>query len=240
MDNSLKPLFSIAIPTWEINGKGAEYLEHSFNILAQQTFQDFEIVISDHSLNDDIKDVCYKWFNSNLGLSIVYVRNDIGRGKIAPNINNAIKHCNGGYIKILFQDDFLYNVDSLEMIFNSITINLNQKWFITGCAHTKDCIDLYDPMAPYYHDRIYAGINTISCPSVLTIKNEDLLLFNETLNWLVDVEYYKRLYDKHGYPTVIESICTVNRDSDVRTTTMITEQQKIEETQRVISWYENK
>ena len=38
MDSKVKPFFSIAIPTWEINGKGAEYLEHSFNIIAQQTW----------------------------------------------------------------------------------------------------------------------------------------------------------------------------------------------------------
>jgi hypothetical protein len=100
---------------------------------------------------------------------------------------------------------------------------------------------MYDKMIPYYHDRVYAGINTISCPSVLTIKNiKDLPIFDESLNWLVDVEYYKRLYDLYGDPIIIDTICTVNRNAEIRTTNMITEKQKQEETQRVIKKYEIK
>ena len=36
---------------------GADYLEYSFNILYQQTFKDFDIVISDNSYDDSIKNV---------------------------------------------------------------------------------------------------------------------------------------------------------------------------------------
>jgi len=231
-----KPFFSICIPTWEIKGKGAEYLEYSFNILAQQTFKDFEIIVSDHSINDDIKNVCNIW--SNL-LNIVYLKNEIGRGKTSPNVNNAINNSNGLFIKTLWQDDFLYNVDSLEIIHNNICQNINNHWFITGCVHTKDCISIYDPMIPKYHDRIYAGINTISCPSVLTFRNENPLLLDESLNWLVDVEYYKRLYNRYGLPFIIEDICTVNRESEISLTNMIKISEKQEETLRVIKMYEN-
>jgi hypothetical protein len=100
---------------------------------------------------------------------------------------------------------------------------------------------MYDRMTPYYHPRIYAGVNTISCPSVLTVRNEQFLpLFDESLNWLVDVEYYKRLFDMYGDPVVIDTVCTVNRNAEVRTTNMITEKQKQEEIQRVIRKYETK
>ena len=57
----MRKFFTIAIPTWEINGKGVEYLEYSLNIIAHQTFKDFDIVISDHSINDDIKNLCKEW-----------------------------------------------------------------------------------------------------------------------------------------------------------------------------------
>jgi hypothetical protein len=238
MDNKVKPFFSIAIPTWEINGKGVEYLEYSFNILAQQTFKNFEVIISDHSEDNNIKDLCESW---NSLMPILWNKNYYGRGKIAPNINNAIKNSNGLFIKILFQDDFLYNIDSLQIIYNNILKNQDKNWFITACVHTNDCTTMYDKMIPYYHDRIYAGINTISCPSVLTIKNiKDLPIFDESLNWLVDVEYYKRLYDLYGDPIIIDTICTVNRNAEIRTTNMITEKQKQEETQRVIKKYEIK
>ena len=238
MDSKVKPFFSIAIPTWGIEGKGVEYLEHSFNIIAQQSFTDFEVVISDHSEDTEIKDLCDHWKSM---MHIRYFKNDVGVGKIAPNINNAIRNCQGLFIKMLFQDDFLYDIDSLEIVYDSISENQDKDWFITACCHTEDCVTMYDRMTPYYHDRIYAGVNTISCPSVLTVRNnEDLPLFDETLNWLVDVEYYKRLHDAYGDPVVIDIICAVNRNAEVRATNIITEKQKQEEISRVIRRYETK
>ena len=238
MDSKVRPFFSVAIPTWGIQGKGVEYLEHSFNIIAQQSFTDFEVVISDHSEDNEIKDLCDHWKSIML---IRYFKNDKGVGKIAPNMNNAIKQSNGLFIKMLFQDDFLYDTDSLQIIYDSIAENQDKDWFITACVHTDDCVTMYDRMTPYYHDHIYAGVNTISCPSVLTVRNEeDLPMFDESLNWLVDVEYYKRLHDIYGDPIVIDMVCAVNRNAEVRTTNMITEKQKQEEIQRVIRKYETK
>ena len=49
-----KPFLSICIPTWRISGSGVDYLNYSLNILAQQTFTNFEVVISDHSEDDFI------------------------------------------------------------------------------------------------------------------------------------------------------------------------------------------
>ena len=239
MDKSIKPYFSIAIPTWEINGLGSEYLEHSFNILAQQTFTNFEVVISDHSQDNKILELCETWNFHNL-LNIKYYRNIISRGKIAPNMNNAIKNSTGSYIKILSHDDFLYDIDSIQIIYDHIQKHQDCEWIVTGCTHTDDTIIMYDKMIPYYHDKIYQGINTISCPTVLTIKNHgsDTLLLRENLNWLLDCCYYKDLYDKYGLPCVIEDICAVNRNAEVRTTTMTTELQKQQELELVNQIYD--
>ena len=107
-----KPFFSIAIPTYGYNGKGAEFLKFSLDILKKQTFKDFEIIISDHSIDNTISEILPKYSNN---LNITYIKNDVGRGVISPNINNAMKECNGKYIKILFQDDFLYDYNSLQI-----------------------------------------------------------------------------------------------------------------------------
>jgi len=227
---------SICIPTWEINGYGVEYLNYSLNILAHQTFKDFEVVISDHSINYDIKNSIDLWEDY---LNIKYFRFDCGRGFISPNLNNGIKNCSGKYIKILFQDDFLYDINSLEKIVNKIQ-NQKVNWLVTGCAHTKDMNSIYDIMIPKYHDKIYQGINTISCPSVLTIKNdENLIFFDEKLNWLVDVDYYKKCYDKFGLPTIEPDICVINRESDIRTTNLLKNEIKEKEVQLMINRYDN-
>jgi hypothetical protein len=64
--------------------------------------------------------------------------------------------------------------------------------------------------------------------------------FDESLNWLVDVEYYKRLHILYGDPVVIDMVCAVNRNTEVRATNLITEKQKQEEISRVIRRYETK
>jgi glycosyltransferase involved in cell wall biosynthesis len=56
-----KPFFSIAIPTYGYNGKGVEYLENNLNVLYNQNFKDFEVIISDHSKDNLIE----KWLASD-------------------------------------------------------------------------------------------------------------------------------------------------------------------------------
>ena len=97
------PFFSICIPTYEVKGMGVYYLNYTFNILNKQTIKDFDIVISDNSYDDNIKNLCEDW---SYLLDIKYYRNDKDRGFISPNLNYGLSKCTGDYIKILFQDDF--------------------------------------------------------------------------------------------------------------------------------------
>ena len=52
-----KPFFSVAIPTYGYGGKGYEFLVDNLEILNNQTFKDFEIVISDHSIDNTIYNI---------------------------------------------------------------------------------------------------------------------------------------------------------------------------------------
>ena len=201
---------SICIPTYEMSGKGNVFLEHSFKILLNQTFKDFEVVISDHSKTDVIKNLCHKYENK---LDIHYIRNLNNIGNSSTNTNNAIRNAKGKLIKILFQDDFLYDEKSLENIVKSFNLKKDH-WLITACEHSKDGINFYKPFYPRYHNKIHLGKNTISSPSVLTIKNENPLLFDENLIWLMDCDYYKRCYEKFGKPKILKKINVVNRTGE--------------------------
>jgi glycosyltransferase involved in cell wall biosynthesis len=203
-----KPFLSIAIPAYGYEGKGVEYLEFNFDIIKLQTFKDFEVVVSDHSVDDTIKDVCIEYEND---LKIKYIRNEKGRGIISPNLNVAMENCSGKWIKILFQDDFLYDENSLQIQYDFIVNNINLKWFGTKFYHSNDGKTFYHLYIPHWNERIWAGNNTIGCPSGITLKNKDLLFFDEGLNWLVDVEYYKRMKDRFGVPYFLNEITYVNR-----------------------------
>jgi len=225
---------SICIPTYEMKGKGKEYLDFSFQILSKQTFKDFEVVISDHSIELDIKNLCESWKDR---LDIVYVQNEYKRGISSANINVAMKNATGEVIKILFQDDFLLNEDSLELQYEQF-LSSNSKWMVTACAHTNDGVNIINPFFPKYHDQIHYGNNTISSPSVLMIKNENVLDFDENLFWLMDVEYYKRLYDNFGLPTICNFISVVNRNHENQVSnTIATSEVKNKEYQYVVKKY---
>jgi hypothetical protein len=132
-------------------------------------------------------------------------------GSSSANINNAIKKAQGRLIKILFQDDFLYSNTSLQEIADAFDIEKDE-WLVTACEHTDDGATFIRPFYPKYNRKIHLGINTISSPSVLTIKNSCPMLFDETLLWLMDVDYYKRLYIRYGRPTILNTINVVNRN----------------------------
>jgi glycosyltransferase involved in cell wall biosynthesis len=55
------PFISIAIPTYEMHNVGHECLSFSLNKIFNQTFKDFEVVISDSSNDNKIQILCEKW-----------------------------------------------------------------------------------------------------------------------------------------------------------------------------------
>ena len=66
------PEISVCIPTYEFKGKGVKYLTDIFDGLREQTFQDFDIVVSDHSEDNVIHDFCEEMSKE---FSIIYLKN---------------------------------------------------------------------------------------------------------------------------------------------------------------------
>lgn len=188
---------SIAIPCYEMREKGAEMLQFSLNILKEQVYTDFEIIVSDHSINKIIEQLCKK---ESKDLAIKYYRNTKKRGSSSSNMNNAIKHCSGDIIKILCQDDYLFGIDSLEKTVEAF--DTKKKWLISSYLHTHDRIELFNYHYPNLSNNIVLD-NHIGTPSCLTILNEEPLLFDENLIWFMDSEYYYRLLKNFGKPNVL-------------------------------------
>lgn len=198
---------SICIPTWEQYGNGFYYLKTIFDALKKQTFKNFNVIISDHSINDEIESLVndYREF-----FEIIYIRNNENRGNSPANTNVALKHADGDIIKVMFQDDLFVNNNALEIIHEAFT-DKNCMWAVNGCNHTNDGISFNREMVPSWNDQILYGVNTISSPSVLSIRNTEIPFFDENLIMLMDCEYYHQLYLKYGKPFVINDILISNR-----------------------------
>jgi len=231
MDKNIK--VSIAIPCYNMYGKGAEFLRFNLNRVKEQTYTNLEVIISDHSTDDLVLDVVKSWESE---LNIKYVRNDYKRGSSSANINIGINHCTGDIIKILFQDDFLFSKDSLQKTVDAF--DLERPWLVTTCCHTNNGDHFYRTHHPRWNENIHKGVNTISSPSVLTINGNEKLRFDEELIWLMDVDYYKKLYLKYGQPTILKELTVVNRMWSNQVSNVLSDEIKNAEVGTLIKRYE--
>lgn len=199
---------SICIPTWEQYGLGDKFISHLFETLKNQTFKNFDVIISDQSLDKTIYDVVKIYDND---FSIKYFLNPNHRGNSPANTNNAIRNANGDIVKIIFQDDFFYDNSALELINQSFETD-KCNWLVMGSNHITNQNDsFFNPMTPKWNDRILFGLNTISSPSVLAFSNHQELFFDENLTMLMDCEYYYQLFLKFGEPKILSNCLITNR-----------------------------
>ena len=144
-------------------------------------------------------------------------------GAMAENTNSAIKKATGDIIKILYMDDYLAHPDSLK----NLAENFKGGWLATGCVHDYGDGELKD-----YHLASFDGIpnaNTIGSPSVIAVENKDPLLFDENMTWVLDLDYYKRLYEKYGEPTILDSYDIAIGCGDHQVTHLLPEKDKRKE-----------
>lgn len=226
-------LISIVIPTYEMKGDGLFFLEINLNRILYQTHKNIEVIISDHSINNDIEQLCVEFSNK---LNIKYFRNQLDRGSSSANMNNGINNSNGSIIKILMQDDYLHIPNALEDTLKAFNEN-NINWVVTGCSYGgKDGL-VRGNMIPIYTENILSGNNRIGSPSVLTIKNEQPIFFNKDLIWLMDCDYYKKCYDKFGKPYIINDNHVFVSQHEHQVTSLLSEERKNKEVKLIKEMY---
>lgn len=194
----MNKLVSIAISTYEANGAGPKLLKKNLDEIMKQDYSNIEIVVSDHSSDNKIKNLCEN-YPKEKNFPIIYIHNPNNKGNSSQNTNNAINHCKGEYIKILFMDDYLYRNDTISEIVNKFEKNPTKKWLVHSYMHTKNYKDLYYLHHPRFsHDIVFC--NKIGCPSCLTIHKSVLERFDEKLKWYMDCEFYYRILQEYGPP----------------------------------------
>jgi len=225
---------SIVIPTYEMLGRGVEMLSFSFKKIKEQSYRDFEVIISDHSLNNDILNLCTK----ENDIDIKYFRNKNKRGSPSANVNNGIVNSSGKIIKILCQDDYLYDKLSLQKTVESFDYSAG--WLVTANLHTRDRKSFFYLHIPKYTNGIET-FNTIGTHSCLTMLNNNSILFDENLIWFMDCEYFYRLHEKYGLPKVIrEPTVVVTLWEGQVTNTLVTEEVVKRERNYILNKINNK
>ena len=142
-------------------------------------------------------------------------------GSMPVTSNAVIKGCKGEIIKILYVDDYFSHQDALKNIVEAFSGN----WLVTGCEH-DDGQQRFNQHLPLWNDEVPNGKNTIGSPSVLAFENNEPLLFDERLSWLLDCQLYGRLYKRYGVPTILNDINVVIGLGSHQMTHKLTDEEK--------------
>lgn len=203
---STAPRISICIPAYDMGGQGAAYLAQSLDRIAAQDLTDFEVVVSDQSDSPGVADTCAAYAERFALRRVEFAQ---GPRQSSANANNAMRHATGGIVKILFQDDLLHGDQALRL--TAQAFDAGADWMICGSATTPDGQAVDKPMVPRLHPQIRFGKNTVSSPSVLAMRRDRALAFDENLIWLMDVEMYHRLAKTRGSPAIVPQTLILNR-----------------------------
>lgn len=100
------PRLSIGLPVYN----GENYLAESIEALLGQSYEDFELIISDNASTDGTADICRRYEQKDPRIRYLRQEHNIGA---APNHNILVEHARGELFKWASHDD-LYARDLLE------------------------------------------------------------------------------------------------------------------------------
>lgn len=192
-------MISICIPTYEANGSGVFFLKKNIESILKQTYKDLEIVVSDHSKDNEIENYIKNLKNDK----IVYLRNTKNIGYPAFNTNNAIQNSKGDYIKLMNMDDYMESETLLYDMLKGFELGYN--WVLSSFKHFNyDINDFYNPMTPTIigdGKHLLMGVNTIGCPSVVLMPKD--IFFDTEVEYMIDCELWYRLFKNFGLPFIV-------------------------------------
>jgi glycosyltransferase involved in cell wall biosynthesis len=148
------PRLSIGLPVYN----GEKYLRQALDSILSQTFQDFELIISDNASTDSTQQICLEYVRKNN--RVKYYRNKKNLG--APrNYNITVEKSSGQYFKWMAYDDLhspvflekcvkiLDDNPDVSLCFSKINI-IDENGIITGNCDNRTLKKINSPNA---HER---------------------------------------------------------------------------------------
>jgi GT2 family glycosyltransferase len=199
-------IFSILLTTYECQGMGPLYTEYNLKRIFAQTYRPLQVVVSDHSKDDEVEDMVKSLDTS--GVDLVYTRYRENYGNPCANWTNALQYAKGDYINYFAMDDYLYDTNSVKNVVEEFEKNPSIQWM----ACRQRIIPGNKEYIPQWPGESILFQNLIGGPSGVIIRSnlKDIQLSPEFI-WLLDVDLYYRLYLKVGQPYLSQIIYYINR-----------------------------
>ncbi|MCC7402330.1 MAG: glycosyltransferase [Chitinophagaceae bacterium] len=194
-----KTVFSICIPAF----KRTLYLTRLLDSIVIQSYRDFEVIITDDSPGDEVNNLCNLYQDKFI---LHYFRNKEPLGT-PENWNEAIRNAKGEWIKLMHDDDWFIDQDSLLAFKKMIDENPQKSFFYSAYQNVyeedgrieKVFVNSYRKMRLEKNPVALFSSNVIGPPSVTLIRNDNKEWYDRNIKWLVDIDYYIR-YLRTGSP----------------------------------------
>lgn len=189
----LQPFISICIPAY----KRIVDLERLLISISKQTYKNFEVVITDDSPDDDVKNFLATY---KADFQLLYFKNEHALGT-PENWNEGFRKANGLWLKLMHDDDYFATNSSLSKFVNAIEAKPNQEVFYSAfmfedVINNKNKIvkcNAYDQwllkLSPYH----LLKRNYFGNPSCVIVKRTVPFLYDNRFKYIVDFAYYMEL-----------------------------------------------
>lgn len=215
-----KPRFTIAIPV----RNGAEFLEEALNSALTQSFDDYEIVISDNASTDGTAEIIAAYKAKHPCIRSVRGEQMIS---LSENWNRAYEYARGEWVKILAHDDILHR-DCLKRIYEETEklpksaldkialVGTGEYWLFDGGARRENTIGPTEETAlllkaPEYLKDLISGTTRVGLPGATTATLHKTVIFipgpYDKHFFRSDTMLYMQLAVEHDYLYLPDALC---------------------------------
>jgi glycosyltransferase involved in cell wall biosynthesis len=131
-----RPLVSIGLPVYN----GEQFLRNTLDSLLAQTYENFELIISDNASTDGTREICLEYTRRDR--RVKYYQNDANYGG-ATNMNRVFALSSGDYFMWASDEDYwapAYANSCMEVLLNSDRIVLAGTWGTFIDAETEEVL----------------------------------------------------------------------------------------------------
>lgn len=212
----VQPLISICIPAY----KKPQYVIRCLESVLKQDYKNVEVIISDDSPDEDIKEAIAPYFDR---LVIHYFHN-VPALKSPRNWNNALDKASGELVMLLHQDDWLHATDALSTFVHAFKDPGVDFAFCRNTAVDENGKVVMLQERKYLLKEMDRKPNhlllsqIIGPPSNTVLRSSVPIRYDEQFIWVVDVDYYARLLKAgHRYRYIDRHLVSIGLHEDQTT-----------------------
>jgi glycosyltransferase involved in cell wall biosynthesis len=199
---TINKIISICIPTYN----NEEYIAKTIRSVFNQTYQDFEIIISDDASTDRTIEIVQSFNDSRIKI----FNHEVNEG-LSSNWNRSIDLARGDYIKLVCGDDILYPTcieKQMRILDNDTNLAIA---LVTSYSHVINSIDnvIFKRKSIFHSGEnnskkvmkkcIRMGSNFIGEPMVGMFRRASLhddLKFDGSNPHMIDLDFWFKLFEK--------------------------------------------